>query len=156
MAQVGFIERCTMVADCDQGRSVHSSQAWWMREGQPFSLSLMTALLPQRCLHTMHCPSQQPNSRLASMHGHTTCPDSEQPTVIQEQIAELEKSISHTHDTITRAHKQKQLLEGQNFHLSQRARTSVSAIEAILSVSSLLSDTPPTPDPPHQGTPCLE
>ena len=80
---------------------------------------------------------------------------SEQPTVIQEQIVELERGISHTQASVTRAHEIQRQLQGQRIHLKQRVNTCTAAIDAILRLSKLLPDTAPVMDPPHQGS-CFE
>ena len=71
--------------------------------------------------------------------------------MIQEQAAELERCISHTQASVTRAHERQQQLQSQSTHLKRRVSTSTAALEAILSLSSLLPDAAPVPDPLHQG-----
>lgn len=77
---------------------------------------------------------------------------SEQPTVIQEQLAKLQSAISHCLAAVARAHERQQQLQGQSSHLKQRVSSAITAVDTILSVSHLFPDAPAEPDPPQQGT----
>ena len=74
-----------------------------------------------------------------------------QTTVVQEQAAELERGISHTQASLASFYERQHQLQSQRNDLKQRFSNSTAVLDAMLSVSSLLPDTPVVPDPPDQG-----